>query len=110
MPHEQLQYESDPARAMSTRLARVTIILGPLLACTLLPVWTVWYIGPWEGTAERGTLWAAAQMFPANVRAGGLWEFVVRCCAGNATTAGVLLALGFGAERLVLWRTRRRVD
>ena len=42
-------------------------MLSPLLAALLLPVWTVWNFGPWEGTAESGMFWSVLRMLPHNI-------------------------------------------
>jgi hypothetical protein len=82
------------------------MILAPLLLSTLLPIWTVWYIGPWEATGERGTLWSAMRLLPDNVRAAGQ-SYVWMLWAGNLKTAGLILLLGLGMERFFVLRGRR---
>jgi hypothetical protein len=106
MRQQQLDYERHLPAWTPRRHVRLAMIVGPLLVSTLLPIWTVWYIGPWEATGEAGPLWRALGMLPDNVRAAG-FSYVASLSGSNLVTAGFLLLLGFGVERLFVIRGRR---
>ena len=89
-------------------MKRSAVILAPLLAALLLPVWTVWYIGPWEATGERGMIWSVLRMAPYNVRQVGAAAFVVDYGMGNLLQCVALLVLGIGIDRHLLTRLRER--
>ena len=84
---------------------RWAIILGPLLLSTLLPIWSVWYIGPREATGESGTLWTALEKLPGNVRDAGL-SYVMSLYGNDLKRAAFLLLLGFAIERFLVLRGR----
>ena len=106
MRHQQLDYEHRPPESTLRRPLRLAIVFGPMLVATFLPIWTVWYIGSWEATGERGTLWIALRMLPDNVRTAGFAYVVTTCLGSNVVTAGILLAVGFGIERFMVARGR----
>jgi hypothetical protein len=87
---------------------RSAVILAPLLAALLLPVWTVWYIGPREATGEGGMVWSTLGMLPYNVQQVGVATFVVKYSMNNLFTCAVLLLLGIGIDRHLLARRRKR--
>jgi hypothetical protein len=107
MRQQQLDYERQSPASTLGRLPRMAIVIGPMLLATFLPIWTVWYIGPWEATGERGTFWSALQMLPDNFRTAGFAYVATTCLGSNVATAGILLVLGFGVERFVFARGRR---
>jgi hypothetical protein len=88
-------------------VTRSAVVFAPLLAALLLPVWTVWYIGRWEATVERGTIWSAVGMVPYNMRQVGVAAFVSYGME-NLLQCAALLLLGIGMDRYLLARRRER--
>ena len=101
-----LDYEGQRSTWTPRRHTRLAMLLAPLLLSTLLPIWTAWYIGPWEATGQGATLWSAMRLLPDNVRAAGQ-SYVLTLWAGNLKTAGLILLLGLGIERFFVLRGRR---
>lgn len=106
MRQQQLDYERQFPAWAPRRPTQLAMIFGPLLVSTLLPIWTVWYIGPWEANVDAGSLWSALRMLPDNVRDAGL-SYVATLWGRNLVTAGFMLLLGFGVERFFVLRGRR---
>jgi hypothetical protein len=87
----------------------LAIILSPLLVAAVLPVWTVWCIGPREANGEYGMIWSAVRMLPANLREVGVTDFITSYTFDNVAKAVILLLLGIGIDRhYLLKRPERR--
>ena len=87
-------------------MRRLAIILSPLLVAAVLPVWTVWYIGPSEATGEYGMIWSALRMLPDNLREVGVSAFIANYTFDNLGKASILLFLGIGIDRNLLLKRR----
>jgi hypothetical protein len=104
----QLEYQRLLSATTPNRLARSVKFFGRLIVSALLPIWTVWYIGPWDATGESGSLWTVVRVIPHDIQTVGLPNFAANYCVSNVMTAGFFLLLGFGIERIFVFRARRR--
>jgi hypothetical protein len=87
-------------------MRRFAIIFLPLFVALLLPVWTVWYIGPWEGTGEPAMIWSVIRMIPYNVREVGI-PGVFEWHSGNLIECAILLFVGIGVDQFLVRKKRR---
>lgn len=83
-------------------------LLVLLIAGAALPVWQVWYVGPWEATGEAGFLWQSLALFPDNVRESD-FGYGLSCQFHNLVQALVVFVIGAALAQGVLnARDRRR--